>query len=94
METFLFVRVFVYFILLTNWKVRSPTDGRSSGDMGRVLWNISIEDKLLNVRDASIDQIMNNDEINNIKKILGLQHGVEYDNTSKLTYGHTMLMMD
>jgi DNA topoisomerase-2 len=53
-----------------------------------------LRDKLLNVRDASIDQIMNNDEINNIKKILGLQYGVEYHNTSKLRYGHIMLITD
>jgi DNA topoisomerase-2 len=53
-----------------------------------------LRDKLLNVRDASIDQIMNNGEINNIKKILRLQHGVEYDNTSKLRYDHIMLMTD
>lgn len=53
-----------------------------------------LRDKLLNVRDTCIDQIMNNDEINKIKKIIGLQHGVEYDNTSKLRYGHIMLMTD
>jgi hypothetical protein len=31
--------------------------------------------KLLNVRDASVTQINGNAEIDNIKKILGLQHG-------------------
>ena len=35
--------------------------------------------KLLNVRDASHDQIKNNAEINHIKQILGLQHGKTYD---------------
>lgn len=31
--------------------------------------------KLLNVRDASAAQIANNTEIQNIKQIMGLQHG-------------------
>lgn len=31
--------------------------------------------KLLNVRDASALQITNNTEIQNIKQIMGLQHG-------------------
>ena len=31
--------------------------------------------KLLNVRDASFDQVKNNVEITHIKQILGLQHG-------------------
>ena len=34
--------------------------------------------KLLNVRDASVAQISNNQEIQNIKKFMGLQHKKEY----------------
>jgi DNA topoisomerase II len=34
--------------------------------------------KLLNVRDATAAQILKNEEINNLKKILGLQQGKEY----------------
>jgi len=43
--------------------------------------------KLLNVRDASIDQISKNTEIQNIKKFLGLQHKKEYTDTKGLRYG-------
>ena len=50
--------------------------------------------KLLNVRDASHDQIMNNAEINHIKQILGLRHGTTYESAKSLRYGHIMIMTD
>jgi len=50
--------------------------------------------KMLNVRDASIDQIMKNKEIENIKKFLGLKHKQEYTDTKSLRYGHLMIMAD
>ncbi|KAL2024501.1 hypothetical protein VTK56DRAFT_7544 [Thermocarpiscus australiensis] len=50
--------------------------------------------KMLNVRDASLDQIMKNKEIENIKKFLGLKHKQEYKDTKSLRYGHLMIMAD
>lgn len=50
--------------------------------------------KILNVRDASIDQISKNAEIQNIKKFLGLQHKKDYTDTKSLRYGHLMIMTD
>ncbi|KAF5822370.1 putative DNA topoisomerase (ATP-hydrolyzing) [Helianthus annuus] len=50
--------------------------------------------KLLNVREASPKQLQENAEIQNIKKILGLQHGKIYDNVKSLRYGHLMIMAD
>ena len=50
--------------------------------------------KLLNVREASHKQIMENQEINYIKQILGLQHGKQYSSTDSLRYGHLMIMTD
>ncbi|KAK3287336.1 hypothetical protein CYMTET_5151 [Cymbomonas tetramitiformis] len=50
--------------------------------------------KLLNVRDAKHEQIMNNAEITHIKQILGLQHGKKYEDTKSLRYGHLMIMTD
>ncbi|KAF2725762.1 DNA topoisomerase II, partial [Polychaeton citri CBS 116435] len=50
--------------------------------------------KLLNVRDASIDQISKNQEIQNIKKFMGLQHKKDYTDTKSLRYGHLMIMTD
>ncbi|KAJ6157931.1 DNA topoisomerase II eukaryotic-type [Penicillium chermesinum] len=50
--------------------------------------------KLLNVRDASFDQISKNAEIQNIKNFIGLQHKKEYTDTKGLRYGHLMIMTD
>ncbi|KAK1752097.1 DNA topoisomerase 2 [Echria macrotheca] len=50
--------------------------------------------KMLNVRDASLDQIMKNKEIENIKKFLGLKHKQVYTDTKSLRYGHLMIMAD
>ncbi|KAL3444189.1 DNA topoisomerase [Aspergillus insuetus] len=50
--------------------------------------------KMLNVRDASFDQISKNQEIQNIKNFMGLQHKKEYTDTRGLRYGHLMIMTD
>jgi len=50
--------------------------------------------KLLNVRDATAAQILKNEEINNLKKILGLQQGKEYTNTKNLRYGGILIFTD
>jgi DNA topoisomerase-2 len=50
--------------------------------------------KLLNVRDASIDQISKNAEIQNIKQFLGLKHKQSYKDATGLRYGHLMIMAD
>lgn len=50
--------------------------------------------KLLNVRDASIDQISKNAEIQSIKQFLGLKHKQVYTDTRGLRYGHLMIMAD
>ena len=50
--------------------------------------------KLLNVREANSKQLLENEEITAIKKILGLQHGKEYKDTSDLRYGGIILLTD
>jgi DNA topoisomerase-2 len=52
--------------------------------------------KLLNVREASTAQINANQEITDIKKILGLKSGSTYnsDNIRELRYGAVMIMTD
>jgi DNA topoisomerase II len=50
--------------------------------------------KLLNVREAKHEQIMKNEEIQNVKKILGLQHNKIYNDVSSLRYGKLMIMTD
>lgn len=55
-----------------------------------------LKGKFLNVRDASASQILNNEEVKNLKKILGLQQGKEYtlENIKELRYGSVSLMTD
>ena len=50
--------------------------------------------KLLNVRDATVDQVSKNAEIQNIKNILGLKHKQTYTDCKSLRYGHIMIMTD
>ena len=50
--------------------------------------------KLLNIRDASVDAISKNAEIQNIKNFLGLKHKTEYTDCKGLRYGHLMIMTD
>lgn len=63
--------------------------------VGRDFYGVfPLRGKLLNVRDASHKQIMENAEICAIKKILGLQHGKEYKTVEALRYGHVLIMTD
>lgn len=65
------------------------------GVVGRDNYGVfPLRGKLLNVRDAKHDQIMKNEEIQNIKKILGLQHNKEYRDLNGLRYGRLMIMTD
>uniref|UniRef100_A0A6C0BVR7 DNA topoisomerase (ATP-hydrolyzing) n=1 Tax=viral metagenome TaxID=1070528 RepID=A0A6C0BVR7_9ZZZZ len=56
-----------------------------------------LKGKLMNVRDASITAINGNDEITDIKKILGLQNGKKYTQDeikNELRYGRVLFMTD
>eukprot|EP00586_Coscinodiscus_wailesii_P022889 CAMPEP_0172499578 /NCGR_PEP_ID=MMETSP1066-20121228/128235_1 /TAXON_ID=671091 /ORGANISM="Coscinodiscus wailesii, Strain CCMP2513" /LENGTH=1565 /DNA_ID=CAMNT_0013273369 /DNA_START=67 /DNA_END=4764 /DNA_ORIENTATION=+ len=55
-----------------------------------------LKGKPLNVRDASQQAVMKNEEIKNIVDILGLKYGVDYDESTikTLRYGHLMIMAD
>lgn len=50
--------------------------------------------KMLNVREANNKQILENQEIQNLIKILGLQGSKKYENVSSLRYGSIMIMAD
>ena len=50
--------------------------------------------KCKNVRDASVTQLTSNQEFNDLKKILGLQQGKDYQDVSELRYGRLMIMTD
>lgn len=50
--------------------------------------------KFLNVREANNKKIMENPEIQNLIKILGIQVGKKYEDTKQLRYGSIMIMTD
>lgn len=56
-----------------------------------------LKGKVMNVRDASVKDINENDEITNLKKILGLRQGAKYDNDDEfktLRYGRIIALTD
>lgn len=79
------------------------TEGDSSASMaisgiseiGREKYGVfPLKGKVMNVKDVSSQKIADNDEIANIKKILGLETGKKYTSIDDLRYGGIMLMTD
>lgn len=65
------------------------------GKKGRDFYGVfPLRGKLLNVREASHKQIMNNEEIGNLVKILGLKYNEKYTSVDSLRYGKIMIMTD
>lgn len=68
------------------------------GVVGRDRYGVfPLRGKMLNVREASLKQIMENAEINSIIKILGLQYKKNYsdpESLKSLRYGRLMIMTD
>jgi len=67
--------------------------------IGRECYGVfPLRGKLLNVREASAEQIKNNQEIQNIKKILGLdkvsKHETLEEASNRLRYGKVLIMCD
>lgn len=50
--------------------------------------------KLMNVKDMTLKKILENEEITNLKKILGLESGKEYKSVADLRYGKIMILTD
>ena len=53
-----------------------------------------LKGKLLNVREASPKQLLSNEEIKNLKQILGLKQNTIYTDTKKLRYGGIVILTD
>ena len=68
------------------------------GIVGRDYFGVfPLKGKLLNVRDASPIQLTNNEEITNLKLIIGLKHGEDYSNQevfNQLRYGRIICLTD
>uniref|UniRef100_A0ACD5TW45 Uncharacterized protein n=1 Tax=Avena sativa TaxID=4498 RepID=A0ACD5TW45_AVESA len=82
-------------LILTEGDSAKALAMAGTGVVGKNYYGVfPLRGKLLNVREASHKQIMENAEIQNIKKILGLQQEKHYDSTKGLRYGHLMIMTD
>lgn len=65
------------------------------GKIGREYFgSFPLKGKLLNVRDQSLTKIEKNEEITNLKEILGLKHGYKYSSLSELRYGGIIILVD
>ncbi len=64
-------------------------------EVGRDKYGVfPLKGKLMNVKDQTMKKIAENEEISNLKKILGLETGKVYNNVDELRYGRIMLMTD
>jgi DNA topoisomerase-2 len=87
-------------LILTEGDSAKATAIAGLSVVGRDFFGVfPLKGKLLNVRDkqttlAGRTQISNNDELNNIKRILGLETGKVYKTLTELRYGKVMIMTD
>lgn len=85
-------------LILTEGDSAKSTVMSGLGIVGRDYYGIfPLRGKLLNVREATHKQILENAEINNIIKILGLQYKKKYnsiEDMKTLRYGKVMIMTD
>ena len=64
-------------------------------EVGRDKYGVfPLRGKVMNVKDTNIKRINENEEINSIKKIMGLESNKTYTCTSELRYGKIMIMTD
>lgn len=64
-------------------------------EVGRDLFGVyPLRGKLMNVKDVTDKKMIENKEIQDIKKILGLESGRKYKSTDELRYGKIMVMTD
>lgn len=64
-------------------------------EVGRDRYGVfPLRGKLLNVKDCNIKRIIDNEEISNLKKIIGLETSKDYASTEALRYGKVMLLTD
>ena len=63
--------------------------------IGRDLYGVfALKGKGLNVREATQKQLLNNEELNNLKQIVGLQHNKKYTDVKSLRYGKICILTD
>lgn len=64
-------------------------------EVGRDKYGVfPLKGKVMNVKDTSVQKIADNEEISNLKKIIGLETGKKYQSLDDLRYGGIMLLTD
>jgi len=82
-------------LILTEGDSAKTTAISGLSVVGREYYGVfPLKGKVLNTRTATYSQLTGNIEINNIKKILGLQEGKKYKDVSDLRYGKILIMTD
>jgi DNA topoisomerase II len=85
-------------LILTEGDSAKATAMAGLGVVGRDYYGVfPLKGKLLNVREASATQLLANEEIKNLKIIMGLKQGEDYSSDEKfgtLRYGHILLLTD
>ena len=85
-------------LILTEGDSAKATAMAGLGVIGRDYYGVfPLKGKLLNVREAAPAQLLANEEIKNLKLIIGLKQGEDYTSDEKfntLRYGHILLLTD
>lgn len=82
-------------LILTEGDSAKSTALAGLAEVGRDYYGVfPLRGKLLNVKDLATKKVYENEEIQNIKKILGLESGKLYNDLSDLRYGRIMIMSD
>lgn len=85
-------------LILTEGDSAKATAMAGLSVIGRDYWGVfPLKGKLLNVREAGAAQLLANEEIKNLKLIVGLKQGEDYTTDEKfntLRYGHIMMLTD
>ena len=85
-------------LILTEGDSAKTTAMAGLSNLGRDYYGVfPLKGKLLNVREATNVQLLNNEEIKNLKTIIGLKQGEDYtidDKFNTLRYGHIIVFVD
>ncbi len=85
-------------LILTEGDSAKATAVAGLSIIGRDYFGVfPLKGKMLNVREAAVKQLAENEEICNLKKIMGLRQGCKYDNDedfATLRYGRIIILTD
>jgi len=82
-------------LILTEGDSAKPYGVVGTQVLGQEFYGVfPLKGKLLNVREATIKQLKENEEINSIIQIMGLKYGTVYEDVNTLRYGKILILTD